>query len=116
MNSRRAFISFLAASSLYAEMGLLGRSFAQVLPPDGDGLIARAGDALDVFDFEPVAHRNIPPAHWGYLISGVDGEDTLKANRAAYSHYQLQTRRMIDVRVGARNLREITRASIIRPA
>jgi 4-hydroxymandelate oxidase len=105
MNSRRAFISFLAASPLYAGMGFLGRSFAQVPAPTGEGqiaragegLIARAGDALDVFDFEPVAHRNIPPAHWGYLVSGVDGEDTLKANRAAYSRYQLQTHRMIDV-------------------
>ena len=105
MNSRRAFISFLAASPLYAGMGFLGRSFAQVPAPTGEGpiagagegLITRAGDALDVFDFEPVAHRNIPPAHWGYLISGVDGEDTLKANRAAYSRYQLQARRMIDV-------------------
>jgi 4-hydroxymandelate oxidase len=97
MNNRRAFIRFLAASPLYAGMGFLGRSFAQVPAPSGDGLIARAGDALDVFDFEPVAHRNIPPAHWGYLVSGVDGEDTLKANRAAYSRYQLQTRRMIDV-------------------
>jgi 4-hydroxymandelate oxidase len=105
MNSRRAFISFLAASPLYAGMGFLGRSFAQVPAPTGEGQIARAGegqiaragDALDVFDFEPVAHRNIPPAHWGYLVSGVDGEDTLKANRAAYSRYQLQTHRMIDV-------------------
>ena len=97
MNSRRAFISFLAASPLYAGMGFLGKSFAQAPAPTADGLIARASDALDVFDFEPVAHRNIPPAHWGYLVSGVDGEDTLKANRAAYSRYQLQTRRMIDV-------------------
>lgn len=98
MNTRRAFISFLAASPLYAGRGFLSRSFAQTAAsPAGDGLIARAGDALDVFDFEPVAHRNIPPAHWGYLVSGVDGEDTLKANRAAYSHYQLQARRMIDV-------------------
>ena len=97
MNSRRAFVSFLAASPLYAGMGFLGRSFAQVPAPTGEGLIARAGDALDVFDFEPVAHRNIPPAHWGYLVSGVDAEDTLKANRAAYSRYQLQARRMIDV-------------------
>ena len=78
--------------------GIFQRSFAQTpASASGDGLIARAGDALDVFDFEPVAHRNIPPAHWGYLVSGVDGEDTLKANRAAYSHYQLQARRMIDV-------------------
>jgi 4-hydroxymandelate oxidase len=98
MNSRRAFIRFLAASPLYAGLGPFSRSFAQTAAsPAGDALIARAGDALDVFDFEPVAHRNIPPAHWGYLVSGVDGEDTLKANRAAYAHYQLQTRRMIDV-------------------
>ena len=97
MNSRRAFISFLAASPLYAGLGYFGRSLAQTPAPSGDGLIARAGEALDVFDFESVAHRNIPPAHWGYLVSGVDGEETLKANRAAYSHYQLLARRMIDV-------------------
>jgi 4-hydroxymandelate oxidase len=98
MNSRRAFLSFLAASPLYTGWEFLGKSFAQsVAPPGADGLIARAGDALDVFDFEPVAHRNIPPAHWGYLVSGVDGEETLKANRVAYSRYQLQARRMIDV-------------------
>jgi 4-hydroxymandelate oxidase len=98
MNSRRAFISFLASSPLYAGLGFFSRSLAQTpAPPAGDGLVARAGEALDVFDFEPVAHRNIPPAHWGYLVSGVDGEDTLKANRAAYSRYQLQARRMIDV-------------------
>ena len=97
MNSRRAFIGFLAASPLYAGLGYFSRSLAQTPAPSGDGLIARAGEALDVFDFEPVAHRSIPPAHWGYLVSGVDGEDTLKANRAAYSRYQLQARRMIDV-------------------
>jgi len=98
MNTRRAFLRFLAASPLYAGLGYFGRSYAQTPgSPVDEGLIARADDALDVFDFEPVAHRNIPPAHWGYLISGVDGEDTLRANRAAYSHYQLQARRMVDV-------------------
>jgi isopentenyl diphosphate isomerase/L-lactate dehydrogenase-like FMN-dependent dehydrogenase len=89
---------FLAASPLYAGLGYLGRSIAETPGlPAGDALIARVSDALDVFDFEPVAQRNIPPAHWGYLVSGVDGEDTLKANRDAYSHYQLQARRMVDV-------------------
>jgi 4-hydroxymandelate oxidase len=97
MNSRRAFLRFLAASPLFACRGFLSRSLAQTPASSGDGLIARAGEALDVFDFEAVAHRNIPPAHWGYLVSGVDGEDTLKANRAAYSRYQLQARRLIDV-------------------
>jgi 4-hydroxymandelate oxidase len=97
MNTRRAFLSFLAASPLFASRGFLSSSFAQMPASAGDGLIVRASEALDVFDFEPVAHRNIPPAHWGYLVSGVDGEDTLKANRAAFSRYQLQARRMIDV-------------------
>ena len=52
---------------------------------------------LDVFDFEPVARKNIPPAHWGYLATGVDGEDTLRANRDAYARYQLHVRRFVDV-------------------
>jgi isopentenyl diphosphate isomerase/L-lactate dehydrogenase-like FMN-dependent dehydrogenase len=98
MNTRRAFIKFLATSPLYAGAPYFARGFAQTPQAQPvDGLIARAGDALDVFDFEPVAHGNIPPAHWGYLVSGVDGEDTLKANRAAFAHYQLQTRRFVDV-------------------
>ena len=98
MNTRRAFIKFLATSPLYAGAPYFARCFAQTPQAQAaDGLIARAGDALDVFDFEPVAHGNIPPAHWGYLVSGVDGEDTLKANRAAFARYQLQTRRFVDV-------------------
>ena len=98
MQSRRAFMRFLAASPLYVGAAHFGRSFAQSVPAQaGDAPTARAGDALDVFDLEPLAHRNIPPAHWGYLASGVDGEETLRANREAFSHYQLQTRRMIDV-------------------
>jgi 4-hydroxymandelate oxidase len=98
MNNRRAFIKFLAASPFYAGTPYFARCFAQTPQAQPvDGLIARAGDALDVFDFEPVAHGNIPPAHWGYLVSGVDGEDTLKANRGAFAHYQLQTRRFVDV-------------------
>src|SRR3954470_21800465 len=88
MTDRRAFLKFLAASPLYA-----GAAAAQ----GSDSLIARAGDGLDVFDFEAVARRNIPPAHWGYLSTGVDGETTLRANSEAYGRYQLRTRRMVDV-------------------
>ena len=96
MTDRRAFLKFLAASPLLA--GVPYAALAQTSSLQGvDALIGKAADALDVFDMEPVAHRNIPPAHWGYLSTGVDGEETLRANRDAYARYQLRTRRMVDV-------------------
>jgi isopentenyl diphosphate isomerase/L-lactate dehydrogenase-like FMN-dependent dehydrogenase len=52
---------------------------------------------LDVFEMQDAAHKVVPPAHWGYLMSGVDGDVTLRANEAAYSRYQLRARRMVDV-------------------
>jgi isopentenyl diphosphate isomerase/L-lactate dehydrogenase-like FMN-dependent dehydrogenase len=93
MGQRRAFLKFLAASPLYAGLPLAARAFGQA----GDPLVGKAADALDVFDLEKVAQRNIPPAHWGYLMTGVDGEETLNANRAAYGRYQLRTRRLVDL-------------------
>jgi isopentenyl diphosphate isomerase/L-lactate dehydrogenase-like FMN-dependent dehydrogenase len=96
--SRRAFLKFVAASPLLAGIPSLDKALAQTPSLQGaDNLIAKAADGLDVFDFEPVAHRNIPPAHWGYLQTGVDGEETLRANREAFARYQLRARRMVDV-------------------
>ncbi len=98
MHDRRNFMRFIAASPLYAGLPFAGRALAQdVAAESASSLVTRSQDALDVFDFERVAHRNIPPAHWGYLMTGVDGEETLKANREAFAHYQLRTRRLVDV-------------------
>jgi isopentenyl diphosphate isomerase/L-lactate dehydrogenase-like FMN-dependent dehydrogenase len=85
--SHRRVLQFLAASPL------LGGA----TPSDFDKLIDDPKQALDVFDFEPVARKNLPPAHFGYLASGVDDEVTLRANRAAFEHYQLRPRRLVDV-------------------
>jgi isopentenyl diphosphate isomerase/L-lactate dehydrogenase-like FMN-dependent dehydrogenase len=60
-------------------------------------LPASAAETLDVFEFETLAQRVVPPAHWGYLQSGVDGDVTLHANHAAYARYELQPRRLVDV-------------------
>lgn len=94
MDDRRAFLRFLAASPFYAGLGLAtpGHTQAPAAEP-----VTKAGDALDVFDLEGVARRSIPPAHWGYLMTGVDGEATMNANRAAFGRYQLRTRRLVDV-------------------
>ena len=96
MDDRRAFLRFLAASPLYAGLPWAQAALAQA-PEAQDPLVARAQDALDVFDLEKVAHKNIPVAHWGYLMTAVDGEETLKANREAYARWQLRTRRLVDV-------------------
>ena len=42
-----------------------------------------------MFDFEPVARKNVPPAHFGYMASGLDDEVTLRANREGFLKFQL---------------------------
>jgi hypothetical protein len=49
-------------------------------PADGE-LIKSPKDATNVFDFEPVAHKNVPPAHFGYMASGIDDGVTLREPR-----------------------------------
>jgi len=90
MSNRRAFLKFIAASPLFAVVPGLAEAFQQ-------GDLEQAQFALDVFDLEAAAQKITPPAHWGYLMSGVDGEATLKANRDGYTRYQLKTRRFVDV-------------------
>src|SRR5580658_7377608 len=88
---RRALLKFLAASPLCAALVPWTRALAE------EHLPASAADALDVFDLEAVAQKLVPPAHWGYLQSGVDGDVTLRANQTAYGRYELQPRRLVDV-------------------
>lgn len=91
MSDRRACLKFLAASPLFAGIPAVLEAFAQ------ESTLATAGAALDVFDFEAVARNVVPPAHWGYMATGVDGEDTLRANREGFTRYQLRPRRFVDV-------------------
>lgn len=64
---------------------------------EDEPLIASAADALDVFDFERLARAKLPPAHWGYLQTGVDGDATLLANDAGFANYSLRMRRLVDI-------------------
>jgi len=61
-------------------------------------LITSAAQALDVFDFEPVAKKKLPGAHWGYLATGTDGDETVRANREGYAKWDLRVRRLADLR------------------
>src|ERR1700687_1696972 len=104
--SRRRFLQYLAGSPLLASGALTayGMEAAPKLPdpmmwaPPGSGeLINRPKDAINVFEFEPVARRNVPPAHFGYMASGIDDEVTLRANREDFLKFQLMPRRLNDV-------------------
>ena len=66
-------------------------------PRNLDKLISDPKEALDVFDFEPVAKKNLSPAHFGYMVTGTDDEMTLGANREGFLKFQLRPRRLVDV-------------------
>ena len=84
---RRDFLRFLTASPLAV------RAWAQQSSP----AVYRAADALSVSDFEALTRGMLPPAHLGYLFSGVDDDATLKLNREGFQHFQLRARRLVDV-------------------
>jgi isopentenyl diphosphate isomerase/L-lactate dehydrogenase-like FMN-dependent dehydrogenase len=83
-------LKMLAASPLLATRSELSGAVGE--PP-----LAAAAGALDVFELRQAAQLLVPPAHWGYLESGVDGDLTLRANETAFSRYELRPRRFVDV-------------------
>ena len=112
--ARRKFLKMLGASPLIARSSLLAGSLTDLLRAEApkkehvlawlvnlqeqsDSVISSPEQALDVMDFEPAARNAIPPAHWGYLSTGVDDDATVRANRDGYSHIQIRSRRLVDV-------------------
>jgi 4-hydroxymandelate oxidase len=90
--NRRAFLKFLAASPLFASLPARAWQTHTL-----DEVLASPKDALDVMDFEAAARKALPPAHWGYMTSGVDDNLTRDANHEAYKHIQLRPRKLVDV-------------------
>jgi 4-hydroxymandelate oxidase len=105
MTSRRSFLRFLAGSPVLAAFPGCGftespsaeRRLLERLGLDPDGPVGTPGDALSVFDLEAAARAVLPPAHFGYVQTGVDGDRTLRANAAAFDRYYLRPRRLVDV-------------------
>jgi isopentenyl diphosphate isomerase/L-lactate dehydrogenase-like FMN-dependent dehydrogenase len=99
-HSRRELLKYLAASPYVMGLGGLAAcvpefALAQATPGSAS-LIGSPAEALDVFDFEEVAHRNVQPGHWAYMSSGVDDDATLRANREGFRHIELRPRRLRD--------------------
>ena len=93
--SRRGFLRYLAASPL---LGAAPRALGQFDFTLTDTLIRSPDEAVNVFDFEPVARNNLTLAHYVYMASGVDDGSTIAANRAGFEKIQLRVRRLVDVR------------------
>jgi 4-hydroxymandelate oxidase len=112
IKTRRKFLKMLSASPLLASPGFLAASFGNMAAGEltdkeffawfdsvqqSEEVIASPDQAFDVMDFEPAARKALPPAHFGYLATGVDDDGTVRANREGYSRIQIRARRLIDV-------------------
>ena len=104
--SRREFLKFMSASPLFLSgsvAALAGEAPSKLpdpmvwAPQNLEELIKSPKEAINVFDLEPVCRKNVPPAHFGYMASGIDDEVTLRANRAGFLKFQLRPRRLVDV-------------------
>jgi len=106
--NRRRFLQYLAASPLMAAgsaSALAETLLPKTMMPDplmwgprqSDHLIKSPKEAINVFDLEPVCRQNVPPAHFGYMASGIDDEVTLRANREGFLKFQFRPRRLVDV-------------------
>lgn len=93
MTHRREFLKYLAASPLLTNYS----AFAQEVEETLGQRLTNPRDVINVFEMEAVARENIPPAHYGYLSTGVDGDHTLRANRDGFSRFQIKPRRLVDV-------------------
>src|SRR5262245_11419656 len=100
--ARRQFLRFLAASPYVAAAGgiaaflRLTESSAQNSSAVSAEVLTDPTAALNVFDFEEVAHRKVASGHWAYMASGVDDDATLRANREIFKRVQLRPRRLHD--------------------
>jgi 4-hydroxymandelate oxidase len=93
---RRELLKFLAASPFLTGPARLLAEETLAKSELPGYLIDKPGDALDVFDFHTVAKHRLPPAHYGYLTTGTDGNETLSANRRAFEDVYLRPMRMVD--------------------
>lgn len=99
--SRRKFLQFVASSPLVAAMASsmdsLAADWSDGALEKPSGLINSPDQALNVFDFDRVAKATLPPAHYGYIATGTDGNATLRANREAFTRVFLKAKRLVDV-------------------
>jgi isopentenyl diphosphate isomerase/L-lactate dehydrogenase-like FMN-dependent dehydrogenase len=113
--ARRQFLRFLAGSPLLMQASAAGSLASLLAALPGSALaqsydvlraqtrkvgdvIEAPEDALNLLDFEPAARKALPPAHFGYLATGVDADATLRANNEDYAKLHIKVSRLVDAR------------------
>src|ERR1700674_5095706 len=96
--TRRSFIGGLIAlpafwSRAMADDTLPPSQLFRSEPPP----VTSADQVLNVMGFEPLAREALPPAHFGYIATGVDDDRTVVRNHEAFSHYEIRARRFSDL-------------------
>src|SRR5579862_5928129 len=59
--------------------------------------VTAAGQVLNVMDFEPLARAALPPAHYGYIATGADSDETVGWNHDAFGQIEIRAHRFVDV-------------------
>jgi 4-hydroxymandelate oxidase len=101
--NRRAVLKSLVALPLsYAGRHWLPLAFAEVSEPikflPESPLVKTAADAINIYDLEAVARKNLPLSHLAYLSTGIEADATIRANRDGFAKFQLRPRRLVDTR------------------
>jgi 4-hydroxymandelate oxidase len=94
--ARRRLLHGLAAAPALLGMPRFGLSQA-VAERAFDEAPVTADQILNIADFEGLARAKLPPAHFGYLATGVDDDRTVFLNHEAYSHIEIRSRRFVDI-------------------
>ena len=111
--ARRRFLRMLAASPLFASSHFFHSTLTTLLAanviPEGKAFAASrylaakrrshfiSGPGARCYGLRARRTKALPPAHFGYLATGVDDDGTVRANRDAYSRIQIRPRRLVDV-------------------
>ena len=85
--SRRALLESICSLPLLSMLPAIARASADSL----------ATDVLNVMEFEALARAALPPAHFGYIATGVDDDRTVAWNHEAFSLLEIRSRRLVDV-------------------
>lgn len=96
--TRRSFLGGAAAIPAFWSWATAREPTPSVLFRREPPPVTSAEQVLDVMDFEPLARAALPPAHFGYIATGVDDDLTVAHNHEAFGHYEIRARRFADLR------------------